>query len=155
NEKPALLTAAQERFDKRIPPGYKDVGEKAGERAYGDALLWEEILRHAKEAGRPVIFVTEERKEDWWLVHEGARIGPRPELIAEFAVRTEQLFWMYGTEAFLRRSSEHLKRSVSPEVATEVQEFAARRSAEESEERKAVPRTLALQAMERRAARMQ
>ena len=53
-------------------------------RKFGDFFLWKELLEHGKEQKRPIIFVTDDKKEDWWLKVKGRTLGPRPELIAEF-----------------------------------------------------------------------
>jgi hypothetical protein len=79
----ALHTAGAERFSKRIPPGYKDQA-KEGDRKYGDYVLWQEVLDHAKEHKTDIILVTEDAKEDWWVSIQGKQIMPRPELIKEF-----------------------------------------------------------------------
>src|SRR5207244_5200144 len=92
SEMPALLARGRDRYDRKVPPGFRDLGEKADQFAFGDFLLWEEVLRKAAEESRPALLVTEERKDDWWTKHEGMLIGPRPELISEFEARTNQHF---------------------------------------------------------------
>ena len=67
-----------ERCEKLIPPGYKDV--KKENNAIGDYLLWKEILEYAKSERKNIILVTEDKKEDWWWMERGKTIGPRYEL---------------------------------------------------------------------------
>ena len=43
------------------------------------------LLERAKAEKKPLLFVTDDAKEDWWLIHEERTIGPRPELLREFA----------------------------------------------------------------------
>lgn len=76
------------RYKYKIPPGYRDEEEK-GEldlRKFGDLILWKETLeKSVNEGNKPVIFVTEDVKPDWWDINaEDELIGPRKELIKEF-----------------------------------------------------------------------
>lgn len=87
-----------------IPPGYMD-GEKDGDRSYGDFILWREILLHAKNQQTPIIFVTSERKEDWWERISGKTIGPRPELLKEASECSGQRMLIYQTDRFLELAS--------------------------------------------------
>ena len=91
----------KERYEKEIPPGYKDAKKKTGKvenNIYGDFIVWKQILRYAKENKRDVIFVTSDQKEDWWLKVSGRTVGPRIELRKEFCDETDgQKFHMYTT----------------------------------------------------------
>ncbi len=55
-------------------------------RKFGDLILWKEILEKLNTEGkRPVIFVTEDVKPDWWEINgDDELVGPRQELINEF-----------------------------------------------------------------------
>lgn len=48
---------AARRRDAKIPPGFKDDGP-------GDYLVWRQAVDEAKRSGRPVVLVTDDRKED-------------------------------------------------------------------------------------------
>lgn len=124
----------EERFRKRIPPGYKDarkarksrrddadedgdeadlVGgsgnrEPGGEEQYGDVVLWLQIVAKAEAEKRPVVLVTDDGKEDWWWRRGRRTFGPRPELVDEMAARAGQAFYMYSTARFMEFSNEHL-----------------------------------------------
>lgn len=97
----------QERFDKQIPPGYKDVKKGnifVDNNIYGDLIIWKEILAFAKENKKNIIFITDDRKEDWWDIGEAKQItGPRIELRKEFNEVTGKLFYMYRMESFIDR----------------------------------------------------
>lgn len=110
------------RYDKMIPPGFKDSNKvKKGKEntaldnnAYGDYIVWRQILDYAKQSKNGVIYITNDQKEDWWYKSEGETIGPRPELIKEFYEETNntQNFHMYTMERFLthyREDQEILK----------------------------------------------
>lgn len=91
---------AEERFKQDIPPGYKDK-PKGGTDKYGDVILWLQLLDYAKSQKKPIIFTTDDGKEDWWLKHKGETIGPRPELIQEMSSEAGISFHMYSSEQFL------------------------------------------------------
>ena len=89
-------------------PGYKDDGKDEATssgptnyRKYGDLVVWRQIIDRAIEAKKGVIFVNDDKKEDWWLVFRGKTLGARPELICEFLEKTGQGFYMYQADRFL------------------------------------------------------
>lgn len=92
------------RFSKKVPPGYEDIkkdnSDPSGTRKYGDWVGWYQIMEMAKEIKKPIIFVTGDRKGDWWLEVKGKMVGPRPELIKEIS-QNKVLFHMYTMENFL------------------------------------------------------
>jgi hypothetical protein len=117
------------RYAKKIPPGYKDLDTKPDDRKYGDLILWKQIIKHANDnALKNLVFVTAERKEDWWLMiddGEKQRIGPRPELTAELKRSTSiERFFMYSLEEFLTNANEHLKANVNETSIEEVRDIA-------------------------------
>jgi hypothetical protein len=73
---------SQVRIDQEKPPGYKDAKKPAPER-YGDVLIWYELLDKAEASKQPVVFITDDNKEDWWQIVAGKNLGPRPELRKE------------------------------------------------------------------------
>ncbi|WP_157379605.1 PIN domain-containing protein [Burkholderia ubonensis] len=109
---------AEDRFNKGIPPGTADKN-KTGDKKLGDGLIWHEILELAKETSRPVVFVTDDVKDDWWLRVNGRTIGPRPELRQEFYLIAKQRFHMYRTEQFMKYGGEHFKLRVDSETLDE------------------------------------
>lgn len=68
-----------------IPPGYQDKNKP--DAGIGDLLIWLTILQVAKQ-GRNVIFVSHDRKGDWFYKSEKKALFPRFELIAEFSRST-------------------------------------------------------------------
>ncbi|MBS4050815.1 MAG: hypothetical protein KGZ69_06390 [Methylomonas sp.] len=104
-ELPKIIQEAEERKKKKTPPGYLD-DEKDGDRPYGDFFLWRQILLKSKNEGKPIIFVTSERKDDWWEKISGKTIGPRPELLREASEFGGQRILIYQTDRFLEFSSQ-------------------------------------------------
>lgn len=96
------------RYEAKIPPGYKDF-DKSGDEKYGDAINWLEIIKFAKEKNTNIIYVTDDKKEDWVEIREGKKIGPRKELLGEFYKKTDGcIIGIYNTENFLKYSHEYL-----------------------------------------------
>lgn len=92
-----------DRYAKRIPPGFEDAKKAAdGGDKFGDLVIWMEMIEKAKADKRPIIFVTDDGKADWWYIHRGKKIGPHPALIEEFLTMTGQEFHIYELLQFLR-----------------------------------------------------
>ena len=95
----------EERYKKSIPPGYKDGIKKKGREednnAYGDLIIWKQIIKYSKQNNIGIIYVTHDQKEDWWNIVKGKTIGPRVELRREFFTETKQDFHMYSMNNFV------------------------------------------------------
>lgn len=95
----------KKRYDKSIPPGYKDDRKKKNQEddnnAYGDLIIWKQIIKYAKEKSVGIVYVTHDQKEDWWNITKGKTIGPRIELRKEFMTETNQEFHMYSMNSFI------------------------------------------------------
>ncbi len=115
-----IVKLGHTRYDSQTPPGYKDQG-KGGERQFGDLILWFQIIEKAKEAGRPVMFVTDDRKDDWWWKSHGKTVGPRPELVEEIRGEAGVRFYMYQPFRFMEESDRRLGLDVSDEAISEAQ----------------------------------
>jgi hypothetical protein len=115
-----------ERFKKDIPPGYKDA-KKGDDLQYGDLILWQQIIDKASTDKRPVIFVTDDRKEDWWWRQRGQTVGPRPELVEELHTRAGVRFYMYSPDRFLEEAQRRAKRPVDSKVLEEVKQLEPKR----------------------------
>ncbi|MDX2370542.1 MAG: PIN domain-containing protein [Colwellia sp.] len=125
-----LVKEAEERKNKKIPPGYLD-SDKDGDRPYGDFLLWRQILNHAKENSKPILFVTSERKEDWWEKISGKTIGPRMELLREAEAYSGQRVMVYQTDRFLEFSSQRKGQAVNEKAVDEIRAIDTLRSEKE------------------------
>ncbi|MBX9722620.1 MAG: PIN domain-containing protein [Candidatus Obscuribacterales bacterium] len=102
---------AELRYKQNIPPGYKDAKTKAETgNAFGDALLWLELLEYASSSKSHIVFVTQEKKTDWWLERPGAEsLIARPELAQEMKITSSVEFMMYGFKGFLEDAHRFLK----------------------------------------------
>nr|WP_275413800.1 PIN-like domain-containing protein [Streptomyces rubrogriseus] len=106
------LKEAKRRGVERIPPGYKDMEDK-GEGGYGDYFIWSETLEYATVSKNPILFVSNDTKEDWMNRQCGLTIGPRPELVAEMRRVANVDYHQISSAALLVRANEALKINVS------------------------------------------
>lgn len=114
-----IYSEGKERYAKEIPPGYKDENtkQKKGLRnIYGDLIIWKELLNYTKNKKNPLIFITDDRKEDWWTIEKGKTIRPREELIKEFFDFTGIRILIYNADQFLSYAKE---RGLLPEIKDE------------------------------------
>jgi hypothetical protein len=97
-----LYQRATTRQALNIPPGYKDAPQ------IGDIVIWYQLLEHARSTRVPIVFVTDDAKEDWWLQNP---FGPRPELIQEMHDVAGVSFYMLLGDQFLNKIRTFLKLS--------------------------------------------
>jgi hypothetical protein len=132
-----LLRDANDRYEKKIPPGFTDVGKGPETyrdkgidylRKYGDLVLWRQLIAHAKDVElKQVILVTSEKKEDWWRLEGHNVIGPLPELIHEILeFGGVEVFWMYSADQFLTYAQSYLQaKEVTKDAIEQVRDVAA------------------------------
>lgn len=90
----------ENRYLKKIPPGFKDA-KKDDDKKYGDLILWKQIIEKAKDIRKPIIFISGDVKEDWWLEKDGKIIMPLPQLKKEIFDEAEVDFHIYTADRFL------------------------------------------------------
>lgn len=110
-----------ERYRRKIPPGFRET--KEDESKYGDLILWYQIIERTKITKKPVILVTDDAKEDWWLVVNGKKIGPHPELINEFSRETGTRCHIYSGEQFLKFARNRLRLDLRTETVEEIEKL--------------------------------
>lgn len=117
-----IYRIGSERYSNKIPPGYKDAKKHEGDRhRFGDLIIWFQIIDQAKANAKDIIFVTDDKKEDWWAVYKDNRMGPRHELIREFREKTiNQLIWFYTPDLFLEYAKSKAGVSVKTKTIEEV-----------------------------------
>ena len=104
-EQEKLEKEGEKRYRNKIPPGYKD--DKKDKNRYGDFFIWKQMMDYAKEHEKDIIFVTDDKKEDWQYILHGETIGIRPELLREFYNKTKRNFIMYSTWQFIEYFSDN------------------------------------------------
>ena len=115
----SIREEAELRKKNKVPPGYLDQ-DKDGDRPYGDFFLWRQINIHSKEEGIPIIFITSERKEDWWEKISGKTIGPRQELLREAYEFCGHRILIYQTDRFLEFASKRSGGNVDDSAVEEI-----------------------------------
>lgn len=118
-----LRKAADARFADEVPPGYNDK-KKPGDSRYGDIIIWYELIETAKRERLPVILISDDQKDDWYLRVNGRTVGPRPELIAEMQHAAGVAYYSYPVTAFLKWSARYDDTQVSSSTLAEVDTLA-------------------------------
>ncbi|ADL52908.1 PIN-like domain-containing protein [Clostridium cellulovorans] len=99
-----LFEEGQKRYETKMPPGYMDSARPEGER-YRDLIIWNEIITIGQSTHMDVLFVSDDRNEDWCDTLNGMELGPRNELIKEFYDSTRHLYYSVSTENFIKHSA--------------------------------------------------
>lgn len=117
------------RYQNKIPPGYADEKKKdIGIAKFGDLIIWKQILELAKLKKQPVLLVTDDLKEDWFITDRNDKnklLSPREELIKEMQDIGGVDFWAYNTSLFLYKANQLLKMGISEAAIKEVREVTA------------------------------
>lgn len=113
------------RYAHRVPPGYSDAKKPEPEK-YGDLVLWRQLIAYATSNAKPVIFVTDDQKNDWWVSRGRDKLGPRPELRQEFRDQADQDIYIYDTDHFVK-TAKNRGNKLSDLAANEVEKSAKER----------------------------
>lgn len=143
----AIRKEGEERYAKKIPPGFEDAkkGADAGDK-FGDLIIWKEMIEKAKADKRPIIFITDDVKSDWWHIHQGKKLGPHPHLVEEFLAATGQQFHIYELLQFLRYSAE-TGSAIQPDAVQKIAETMIADSQAAASQGAATERALAIKAV--------
>lgn len=119
-EKEKIYNDGIERYEKEIPPGYKDNAKNSIDK-FGDLIIWNELQFLSIKTSKPVLFISDDRKEDWAIKFKGHDLGPRKELIKEFINNTNNIFYSITTKKFIQLISEsyEVKNTETLEAETE------------------------------------
>jgi hypothetical protein len=119
-----IYKEGETRYKKKIPPGYYDLSKKSeGDRhLYGDLIIWKQLINYSKKLKKTIIFITDDRKEDWWLKYKGETICPRVELIKEFFDETGFRILIYQADSFLRYANIRIKDLIEEKSINEITE---------------------------------
>ncbi|WP_209698575.1 PIN-like domain-containing protein [Kribbella aluminosa] len=122
DEHKSALAEGERRVQAKIPPGYKDAEKTPGDAAdgaSGDYLVWIQSIAEANRRDLPLVIVTGDEKEDWWWKHRNHFMGPRQELVHEFAADSERRLFMLRPVQLIEHAAA-LQVAVSPEAAADV-----------------------------------
>lgn len=104
-----IIAGGERRYGAMLPPGFAD-NRKRGIYAFGDWIIWRQMLDKAKTERRPMLLVTDDRKEDWWISGARDELLPRDELVTEMQRTAGVALRLYTSEEFLKKASEHLEK---------------------------------------------
>jgi hypothetical protein len=124
-----IFKEGAERYAKSMPPGYRDAKSKEGDRAFGDLILWFQIIDKAEKEKLSIIIVTDDIKDDWWWKHEGKIVGPHPELVAEIKGKAGVEFYMYESDQFMKFARQLFKEDVDQGAINEIRQVRAQERA--------------------------
>lgn len=137
-----LYTQSQKRVELRIPPGWEDEGKK-GHKRYGDIILWFQMIDYAQSQKKPIIFVTDDGKKDWWTQDsQGKLANPLPELIQEMFVEADVLLHMYQGYNFIEAATKFFKFEEKSDIIKEAKEVTERNIVEASQVKHRAPSRL-------------
>ncbi|WP_230163370.1 PIN-like domain-containing protein, partial [Peribacillus simplex] len=124
NETISFYKEGDFRFSKLVPPGFEDI-DKNDYRIYGDYIIWEEMMKIAKQEKKPIIFVTGDLKNDWWYIDNNKEETRKPlsYLLKEFKDETDQYFYMYTYGTFIEKAKERYSTLPSTENVTKEMSF--------------------------------
>jgi hypothetical protein len=131
----AIVAEGETRYANKVPPGYKDAKKDIADdpyRRFGDLIVWKQLLAEASAKQLSVVFITDDKKEDWWVEQSGRTIGPRTELREEFIAQVHKNFWMYTVDKFIEEAARASEIVVSAGVIEEILEVRKEVKAERS-----------------------
>lgn len=123
-----IYAEGKKRYEQKIPPGFADFNAKKhrdDNSLYGDLIIWNHLIKLSKEEKKDIIFVTDDKKEDWWDIYKGKNNGPLPMLYREFFELTNQHILIYSVDTFIQYAASHMKKKVNPKVITEIKDIQA------------------------------
>ncbi len=119
-----IYEIGETRYNLGVPPGYEE--KKNDVRKYGDLIIWFQILEYARDENKPIIFITDDRKADWWHKHGDSSLSPRPELIDEMLTEAGAQFYMYTSTGFIDNAETYLTYKTAEKAKEEVKAVAER-----------------------------
>jgi hypothetical protein len=118
---------AQKEYNRRkegmIPPFCKMDDDKDEERRTGDVVIWLELLKQYEGKKKPLIFVTDDMKENWWYDSGGGRHDPQPALVQEAYRQTGADVLFYTSERFSETAAERLGVEIPKALAEETKQI--------------------------------
>lgn len=84
-----IVEEGENRFKKKIAPGYGDEKDKQGLYKYNDLIIWKEIIKFCKETKKNLIYITGDKKE-WDQVTESQKKEFPKNMLNEFKKQTLQ-----------------------------------------------------------------
>ncbi|WP_405117625.1 PIN-like domain-containing protein [Paenibacillus sp. FSL H8-0317] len=96
------------RYENSIPPGYSDRNKATNK--FGDLIIWKELLKKSNEEKKPILFITRDKKEDWFKLTDNKIVEVREELRKEMEANNAEVFVIYFND-FIKMSLEFVSRN--------------------------------------------
>ncbi len=105
----------KKRYENLVPPGYEDRNKNRKrilvnyeyEQRYGDLIIWKHIKNKSIDAKKPILFITDDQKKDWWQDIKGEKKGILPELRQELFETSGQNLIAYTLKNFIKHSLDY------------------------------------------------
>ena len=109
SERKKIFSEGNQRYDDRIPPGFKDK-DRNKSNPYGDLIGWKQIVEYARSHEEPIIMITDDSSSDDWFHKVGDEAqGPRRELVDEIREQAKVDFYLYQTWELLQLANAYLE----------------------------------------------
>lgn len=119
-----------------IPPFCKIDDDKDEERRTGDVAIWLELMKRYEGKKKPLVFVTDDLKENWWQDAGGGRRDPQPSLVQEAYIRMEADVLFYSSERFSEVAPAFLGIDIPVGLAEETKEIRQQERESRKEQRR-------------------
>ncbi len=100
----------EEEFERRqkynMPPGSTDKQKERNKS--GDYIIWCELIKKAQECKSDIIFITNEKKFDWWEYCDKNKRHPNSKLLIEFNKKTGQRCYFFNFIQFITYLSRNI-----------------------------------------------
>lgn len=97
------------RYDEKIPPGYGDRDKNKNK--FGDLIIWKELMKKSCVEKKPILFITRDKKDDWFNISDNEIVGVREELLKESKENNAEVFIIYFND-FIRMSLQFVNRNL-------------------------------------------
>lgn len=120
-----IYSEGEERYKYQIPPGYKDIDKDKTDptkrQKFGDLILWKQLLHRANITEKPMILITLDEKEDWWVLDSSNNpVKPRPELLKEYQEQKNQKIVLLSLTQFVNLISQMNEISIANRTKIEL-----------------------------------
>jgi hypothetical protein len=97
-----IAKEAESRIKSNLPPYCHSNESPLIQERYHNVIVWEQMIKHAKEINKDILYVTSCINDNWFHVVNSEAISTRNELIGEFHTKTSHNFYCLELEVFLR-----------------------------------------------------
>ena len=119
------------RYKNLIPPGFEDI-DKEGNDKYNDLVIWKQMIDISTKRETNIIFITNEKKDDWWSKSKNRIIGPHHLLRKEFTEITQYVYYSYRLFHFLENADKYLEIKTDESAIEEIKTVNERDTSEVS-----------------------